>query len=122
MRAAPIFCGVGTAILLVMAGLHISGIGYMTGEVEASNLSDFIKSIFPVLFAQASIALLVLAVFGAYATLAPQPRRVLSVIIAVAAAVNAVCAIYLGIMEPALILGASALCFAASALLAREPA
>ena len=56
-------------LLIVMATFHGSGLFFITEKINASNLSDSIKSIFPVLFVLPSIELIGL---GALCFLAPM--------------------------------------------------
>lgn len=56
-------------LLLIMGAFHGSGLLFITETVNASNLSDGIKSIFPILFVLPSIEMIGL---GVLCFLAPQ--------------------------------------------------
>ncbi len=93
------------ALLLLMAALHGSGLLFITEKVNASNLSDGIKSIFPVLFVLPTIEMVGL---GVLCFLAPKQdgQRTYSIyyVIFFLVLINAFLALYLKAWIPALIL------------------
>ena len=56
------------SILLLFVGLfHGSGINYINGTVQTSNVSQLVKDVFPVLFISPSIQLIGLGIIGLFA-------------------------------------------------------
>ncbi|MEL6688195.1 MAG: hypothetical protein AAFP97_11330 [Pseudomonadota bacterium] len=115
-RTAKIVIIAGVTLLLLMAGLHISGVGLVTDRMAQSDAPDFLKSIFPVLFISASLQLVALAAFGGAALKYPVARRGLSSLVALFALINAGFALFLAHWVPAGILGLATVCFSLVAL------
>lgn len=115
-RASRIGCLIGSALLFVMGLFHGSGFFYITETIQASNVEDFLKEIVPVLFAHPSIHLLGLSALGILALFLKHDLRKLSWLLALLILIDALLAVVLGAMIPALLLIAAAICFVVAAL------
>lgn len=102
---------IASIFLLVMAGFHGSGFFWITGEMNASNASSFLKEIFPILFVQPSIQLLTLAIFGFLGTYYLREGALLCLVIGFWVMVDAGLAFYLQAFAPGGFLAFTALLF-----------
>jgi len=110
-KTSKILCLVGSALLLVMAAFHGSGLSYVNKIMAASDADNFIKQIFPILFAHPSLHLVGLAAFGILSTfLAQEAWKVLMVLLIIVLA-DALLAFFLGGVLPGFLLVLAALCF-----------
>ncbi|MEO1044604.1 MAG: hypothetical protein AAFX04_04110 [Pseudomonadota bacterium] len=101
--------------MLAIAGLHISGFGDFTAEMNASNASDFLKDMFPILYAMPSLYLLVLSLFAVVALFLPAARRPLCLILAAGVFACGALALMLNEWIPMVVMGFGALLFLVSA-------
>ena len=112
-----IFCVGGSVLLLVTGVLHGSGYSKVSDAISKSNAVAFLKHVVPGLWVHFSIHLVVLAAFGFVLAFSIQRVRILLVLLALAAAADALWAyslagFFVGVALPA----AAALCFALAAL------
>ncbi len=110
-KTAKTLCWIGSALLLLMAAFHGSGLLYITDLIHTSNAEDFLKDIVPVLFVHPSIHLMGLAGFGILAIFLKQDAGKVLFVLSLVVLVDAALAIYLGGMLPGGLLTAAALCF-----------
>ena len=101
-------------MLLIMALLHGSGFAFVVGAMNESNARDFLKDIFPVLFAHPSIQLGGLAVLGLVCSRRLIAMRPALMVVAVLVAIDAGLAFLLSALVPGLLLTAAAACFLAA--------
>lgn len=98
------FTILGCGLLIAIAGLHGSGLGYVKGLVDTSDLADFVKSIFPVLFAHPSLQLLGLAALGLLSLRMKHDFPIVRRFIGAMVLVDVVLAAYLSAWIPGVIL------------------
>ena len=101
---SKVLCIVASSLLVVVALFHASGIGYITEIVQESDLSTFVKDIFPVLFIIPSLQLLALAAFGILATKMESQTKTILLLLSLFVLIDALLAFYLNAWIPALIL------------------
>ncbi len=104
-------CITGVVLLFVMAGFHGSGLGYVSRTIESTNAPDFIKLIFPPLFAHPSIHLVGLAAFGILALYLNQEAKKVLVLLSVLVLADGLLAFYLGGVLPGILLSIAAVSF-----------
>jgi hypothetical protein len=63
-KSIKMLCSVASISLLLVGLFHGSGIEYINGLVQASDLSQFVKKVFPVLYISPSVQLLGLGIIG----------------------------------------------------------
>ena len=102
---------IGIVLLTALAIFHGSGILYVTEIIAQSNTEDFIKEIFPVLFAHPSFHLLGLAALGVLTLSMKQEARKISVFISILVILNSLFAFYLGAVLPGVLLLVAAASF-----------
>lgn len=103
-KACLVMCLLGSSLLLAIALLHGSGMGFVNGLVAESNVSELIKQIFPVLFLLPSIQLLGLAGLGVVALRVGERARLLLMTLALLVLIDALLAVYLQAWIPAVVL------------------
>ena len=101
----------GSALLILMAVFHASGINYVTEIVMESNADDLIKEIFPVLFLHTSLHLFGLAMFGLATLYLKTGYKNVLMVIASLIVVSAFAAFYLNAVAPGILLLVAASCF-----------
>lgn len=111
-----ISCVLGIIFVLAIAALHISGLPHYSEQINQSNASDFLKSMFPVLYAIPSLYLAVLAIFGFVALSTPTAFRRICFVLAVAVFAAGLLALLLGEWIPVVVMGGGAALFVISAL------
>jgi len=104
-------CGIGSLLLLVMALFHLSGLEWITAEIDSSDAKPFLKEVFPVLFTHVSLQLLGLAALGASLIVVAGNTRLIAAFIAVMSAANVALALWLGAYPPGILLAIAATCF-----------
>ncbi len=110
-RSFNFFVILGCLLLTLMAAFHGSGIQFVNTEVTKSNIADFIKEIFPVLFVHPSIHLLGLAAFGVLTLRMKDSRKGVLVMIASLVVISSLAAFYLSAIIPGILLLTAATCF-----------
>lgn len=106
--------------MLVLAGLHTSGLSWISGEISNSNAEDFLKDVFPVLFLHVSIQLVGLAGLGILAIFLGQAARKVLTFLGVMCFTNVGLAFYLGAIAPGVLLLIAAMLFLLGAIKASE--
>jgi len=102
----------GSTLLLIMALFHASGLFYVTGLIQQSNVESFIQEIFPVLFAHPSVQLLGLSGLGIVTLfMTHEIKKVISFIV-IMVLINALFAFYLEAILPGILLVLSSALFA----------
>jgi hypothetical protein len=101
----------GCTLLLIMAFLHGSGIVYVNNLMQESNAEDFLKEIFPVLFANPSIQLFGLAILGILTLFMKHEKQKILGFIFAFVCVDAGLAFYLSATIPGILLLFAALTF-----------
>jgi len=104
-------CVVGSVLLLIIAVFHGSGLNYVSGLVQESDVSDLIKKIFPVLFILPTLQLIGFAILGWIASSMKQQANKVLIPIALFVLIDAFLGFYLGAIIPGLILMIPALLF-----------
>lgn len=66
-KTIKILCSMASILLLFVGLFHGSGINYINGTVQTSNVSQLVKDVFPVLFISPSIQLIGLGIIGLFA-------------------------------------------------------
>ncbi|WOE76435.1 hypothetical protein [Alterisphingorhabdus coralli] len=112
---SAISCALGIVFVLAIAALHISGFGEFTSQMNASNASDFLKDMFPILYIMPSLYLCALAIFGMLALAMPAMRKPICLILSVAVFSCGALALLLNEWIPVVVMGAGALLFLAAA-------
>jgi len=111
-RSSQYLVFLGLFLITVMAAFHLSGIQYVTSQMNASNAKDFRKSIFGVLFVHPTLHLILLGILGGIAlSLKAQAWKILY-FIAGSLAIDGVVAFYLGAIPPGILLWVAASLFA----------
>jgi len=110
-KISKVATGIGSVFLAIMSLLHGSGIGYVNNLMQESNAEDFLKEIFPVLFAHPSIQLLGLAALGVLTLFMKHETEKVLLFITILIAVNCGLAFYLGATIPGILLLSSAFAF-----------
>ncbi len=116
---SAVSCTIGIAFVLAIAALHISGFDHYTSQIRESDASDFLKDMFPILYAMPSLYLLTLGAFGVLALFAPTARRPICLILAVAVVAAGALALMLGEWIPVAVMSGGALFFLVAALTVR---
>jgi len=98
-----ILCVVASGLLIVMGIFHGSGINYVNGLVQESDVPQLVKQVFPVLFILPSIQLIGLGVFGLLAYKQPINPGVL-LTLSVLVMVDAILAFWLNALFPGIVL------------------
>lgn len=116
-RINTILCVVGSILLLATSALHGSGYSQVSDAISKSDASVFLKHVVPGLWAHFSIHLVILAAISLVSAFSRQRVRILTTLLALAAAADAAWAFslagfFVGVALPA----AAALCFALAAL------
>lgn len=101
---SKVLCIIASSLLVFIALFHASGIGYITEIVQKSDLSTFIKDIFPVLFIIPTLQLLALAAFGILVTKMKTQTNTILLLLSLFVLIDALLAFYLNAWIPALIL------------------
>ena len=94
-----------------MAILHGSGFSYVSETIMQSNTDEFLKEIFPVLFAHPSMHLVGLAAFGILALYLKKESKKVLYLLSLMVIADSLLAFYLGGVLPGVLLMAAALCF-----------
>lgn len=116
MSISVISCALGILFCLSIACLHATGFSQFTGAVQASDVSNFIKDMFRVLYVVPTLFLLVLACFGGLALTTPKLRKPVCLILAPATASCGALALMLGEWIPLVVMGVGAALFLLAAL------
>ena len=101
----------GSLLLLIPAGLHISGFCYVTEKMDASNAPLFLKEVMPVLFVLPSLHLICLTWVALLSIYAKGNFRLLLLPVIVFVFINMVFAFYLAAFLPAGVMAASGACY-----------
>ena len=88
------------AMLVSIAGLHASGIGYVAAAVAGSELPEFLKRVLPPLYLYPSILLLVLAAVVIFSLWHPRGRSFALYTVSAMVALNAALGFILGGIVP----------------------
>jgi len=107
---------VGSILLAGMALFHGSGLFYITDLINKSNTNEFLKEIFPVLFAHPSIHLIGLSVFGIVTLYLNQDAKKILYLLTALVLIDSILAFTVGGIFPGLLLSIPVLCFAFAAL------
>jgi len=118
-RKSKILCLIGSSILFIIAVFHGSGFNYVNSLVLSSDVPDFIKEVFPVLFILPSLQLLGLATFGFIAPYLKDTVHKILIPLSIFILADAALAIYLDALIPALVLALSACLFVLSIFFSR---
>ena len=102
---------IGCSLLTIMALFHGSGILYISNLVQKSDITPFVKEIFPILFAHPSIQLLGLSGLGVLTLFMKHEIEKITFFIALMVFINAMLAFYLGATIPGVLLIFSSLIF-----------
>ncbi len=116
-KRSKILTFVGIGLLIIMAGFHLSGISYVTSEMNESDAKEFLKSIFGVLFVHPSLQLILLAVLGLLSLSMGKQAGKIQVFISASILIDAVLAFYLGAVPPGLMLLIAAAAFGLAGIL-----
>jgi hypothetical protein len=112
-------CTVAGGLLIVMGIFHGSGINYVNGLVQESDVSQLVKRVFPVLFILPSFQLIGLGIIGLLASKHPvRPSILLTLSLLVM--VDAVLAFWLNALLPGIVLFIPCLLYGAAAWNARQ--
>lgn len=103
-KTAKIAHIIGILLLTALGIFHGSGIIYVTEIIAQSNTEDFIKEIFPVLFAHPSFHLLGLAALGVLTLSMKHEARKIKLFISAFVMVDSLFAFYLGALIPGIVL------------------
>ena len=109
-------CYIGSALLLVMGIFHGSGTLWISGKVAESNAEEFLKDVFPILFAHVSMHLIGLAILGVLLTFFGKSAWSILVLLSLLVLADAGLAFSLGALPPGMLLLAASTCFAISAV------
>ena len=110
-KSSLILVYIGIALLILMAGFHLSGIHYITSLVQESNTKPFLKEIFGVLFLHPSLHLFLLAALAVLSVKMGDQAWKVHWFIGFSALVDAVIAFYLQAIPPGILLLITAICF-----------
>lgn len=102
-KTIKISCALASVLLLLIGLFHGSGINYLSGEVQASNVSQLVKSIFPVLFISPSIQLIGISIIGILAVNEHSGYRILFTL-SILVLINAVFAFWMNAIIPGVVL------------------
>ncbi|MEM6765506.1 MAG: hypothetical protein AAF655_11285 [Bacteroidota bacterium] len=101
----------GSILLLLMAGFHGSGLGFVSDAIKESDASGFLKDIVPVLFLHPSIHLTGLAVLGLLPLFMNQEGRKVLWVLTVLILIDSGLAFFLGAILPGILLTIAAITF-----------
>lgn len=102
---------IGSILLLAMAIFHGSGIAYVTELMNQSDAKTFLKEIFPVLFASASIKLIAFSILGFITLKNIEGMKKILLVIFAFVTVDSLTAFYLEAWVPGVLLLIAAWCF-----------
>ena len=102
-KSIKFLCSVASILLLLIGLFHGSGINYINGSVQASDVSQLVKNVFPVLFISPSAQLLGLGILGLFAVNKNTDHQILFTL-SILVLINSFFAFWLNAVIPGLIL------------------
>jgi len=97
-------CVLGSILLTIIGIFHASGISYVNSLVQNSDVTNLVKSIFPILFILPTIQLFGFAIFGLIASYMGQHANKVLIPLSILILIDAMLAFYLNAIIPGLIL------------------
>lgn len=98
-----ILCTIASSILIFIGLFHGSGIVYINGMVQESDVSNLVKNVFPILFISPSIQLIGIGIIGFFAVTQHYNYRIL-LTLSILVLINACFAFFLNALIPGIIL------------------
>jgi len=103
-------CTAASILLIIIGIFHGSGINYINGLVQESDVSQLVKNIFPVLFILPSLELIGLGIIAFFAVKQPTNHNIL-LTLSILILIDSILAFWLNAIIPGLILLTPSLIF-----------
>lgn len=113
-KTVKILCTAASILLLIIGIFHGSGINYINGLVQNSDVSQLVKNVFPILFILPSFQLIGLGTIGLFAIKKPINCNIL-LTLSVLVMIDSIFAFWLNAIIPGFILLAPSLIYLVAA-------